>query len=168
MRLSLSDPLETSTHHSTTLQVGKAELDKAEIAEMVDDGHHVSTVGMMTAPEGLCITKARTCFEANVRAVHGSNNGGSCNAPRTNEICETPLGCIRPVDDILRIFDNGGHGTVMPFIDSANYLRQASALAFVDSTKNYPETHLVISCVTFVLMVYRFCNGYDTGILMEV
>ncbi|KAE8541594.1 hypothetical protein D1P53_001762 [Cryptococcus gattii VGV] len=115
-------------------------LDKAETAEVVDDDHHVSTIGMMMEPEGLWITKARTCFEVNMRAVYDSATMEDLVTLLEPMRYATPLGCIWPVDDILRIFDNGGHGTIVPLMDSANYLRQASALSSADGTRRLGMT----------------------------
>ncbi|KIR31594.1 hypothetical protein I352_05927 [Cryptococcus deuterogattii MMRL2647] len=112
------------------------------MAEVVDDGEHVSTVSMMMAPEGLWITKARTHFDVNMRAVHDSATIGDLVTLLEPMRYATPLGFIRPVDEILRIFDNGGHGTVMLFINSVNYLRKASALAFADGTRRRLEMTL--------------------------
>ncbi|OXB35049.1 hypothetical protein J007_05289 [Cryptococcus neoformans] len=73
-----------------------------------------------------------THFEVNMRAVHDSATIGDLVMLLEPTRYATPLSFIRSVDEPLCILDNGGHGTVTPFLNSTNYLSQASAPAFAD------------------------------------
>ncbi|ADV20781.1 hypothetical protein I305_04076 [Cryptococcus gattii E566] len=107
----------------------KADLDMAKAAEVVDDYHHISTVRMMMAPETLWIMKAGTHFEVNVRAVHDSATIRDLVTFLEPMRYASPLCSIRPVDEVSCIINDGSHGTVTPFMNSASYMRQASASA---------------------------------------
>ncbi|AFR97437.2 hypothetical protein C343_05579 [Cryptococcus neoformans C23] len=71
-------------------------------------------------------------FEVNMRVVHDSATIGDLVMLLEPMRYATPLSFIRSVDEPLCILDNGGHGTVTPFLNSTNYLSQASAPAFAD------------------------------------
>ncbi|OXC66202.1 hypothetical protein AYX13_04923, partial [Cryptococcus neoformans] len=73
-----------------------------------------------------------THFEVNMRAVHDSATIGDLVMLHEPMRYATPLSFIRSVDEPPCILDNGGHGTVTPFLNSTNYLSQASAPAFAD------------------------------------